>query len=215
MQQIAVRSGLILATRLHPFWDEGSREWIEARKLWPGNKLINRFGEYVVVEGVQVLRIKSDTYNLEIEGTHNYFVGLQGVLVHNGEGYKSGEKRPSAIYLVIKKNEHGGWDPFYVGSTIQGEGDPLARFKGHLAKKPEWKAAFERGEIMVLEEPIAKGEWTRFETAVWEEHELRRYGGLKKENPQSNLDNDIHALDEDSFKKYRSSGFGHNPCATT
>lgn len=75
----------ITATSEHPFWIEG-KGWVPAQDLESGDPLKCING----VPGMSVLRVvdrreKTDTsvYNFEVEGVHNYFVGHDGVLVHN------------------------------------------------------------------------------------------------------------------------------------
>jgi len=109
---------------------------------------------------------------------------------------------------VLKKNANGQFEPFYVGKTFQGEkGSVLERFEQHLAGKEDWKSSFERGELKI--EPIKEGTWTEFETAVWEEHYIRYYGGLKKEN--GSLVNARHELTRETYEEYKD-GHGHNAC---
>jgi hypothetical protein len=225
LQLITLEGETIASTRLHRFWDDREGVWKEARRLWGGDRLLTLDGQQTQVTATESLSLCVPTFNLEIHNNNNFFVGRTGVLVHNGDSetgagtatmtvsaFAKSERRPTSIYLVIKKNAQGTWEDFYVGKTVQGEGDPLARFKGHLDKKPSWKAAYERGEIHVLEEPIAKGNWTDFETAVMEEHKMQLHGGLKRDNPDSTLTNEIHALDREKFEKFRDD-YGHNPCA--
>lgn len=111
-----------------------------------------------------------------------------------------------------KRNAAGEWEPFYVGKTIQGEGDPLARFTQHLREKKAWIEAYERGKIRVMDTPLAEGEGTPFETAIMEQHKFMEFGSLKKDNPESILTKKINALDEDKFNEFRDR-FGNNPCA--
>jgi hypothetical protein len=71
------------ATTEHPFWVEG-KGWVSAGELKPNDvlKRIDR-GEPVRVRCVTDLRRTADVFNFEVDGVHNYFVGREGVLVHN------------------------------------------------------------------------------------------------------------------------------------
>jgi len=75
----------IKATRSHPFYVEG-KGWVAAKDLEKGDRLQTPEGEVLVVRAVAVKAIRGPpvaTYNLEVEGTHTYFVGKVGVWVHN------------------------------------------------------------------------------------------------------------------------------------
>ena len=56
-------------------------------------------GEQIEIQETEIIRyeIPKKVYNFSIEGTENYYVGEQGVLVHNDEGCPSGNE-------VKKKN---------------------------------------------------------------------------------------------------------------
>ena len=220
VQQVRVGGESIPATRLHRFWNLSDGSWAQARRLFCGDRLLRRDGQAIRVDSVAAVADACETFNLEISGIHNYFVGETGVLVHNGDAddeltaaareskFVSGERVPTKIYLVLKKNANGQFEPFYVGKTFQGEkGSVLERFEQHLAGKEDWKSSFERGELKI--EPIKEGTWTEFETAVWEEHYIRYYGGLKKEN--GSLVNARHELTRETYEEYKD-GHGHNAC---
>ena len=48
-------------------------------------------GEQIEIQETEIIRyeIPKKVYNFSIEGTENYYVGEQGVLVHNDEGCPS------------------------------------------------------------------------------------------------------------------------------
>lgn len=71
---------LIEATAKHPFYVEG--EWIDADSLSVGEKLFD--GEkYVPIKSLELYEKNVKAYNLTVSDNHNYFVGENGVLVHN------------------------------------------------------------------------------------------------------------------------------------
>jgi hypothetical protein len=224
LQRVSTADDAIMATRLHSFWSDTDQQWKEARKLWPGDTLLTVNERPIPVCSVEPIFLNSPTFNLEVNGIHNYFVGTGGVLVHNGvealveesaadvaHKFTSGVKKPSRIYLVQERipGTQDQWRPLYVGKTVQGgEGDVETRFKQHLEKKAEWLKAKEEGRLRSVE--IESGNWTEFETAVWEEHYIRQFGGLKKEN--GTLENARHEITSETYNEYRD-GYGHNPCA--
>lgn len=77
------RTQIIDATTEHPFWVEG-RKWVAASRLRDGD-ILKRItaGSTMRVVLVGFTGKNTDVFNFEVEDTHNYFVGHQGVLVHN------------------------------------------------------------------------------------------------------------------------------------
>jgi RHS repeat-associated protein len=66
----------------HPFWKEGAG-WSPAESLSAGDKIYRLSGGSLQVESVANVPKRETVYNLEVQGTHTYFVGDQGALVHN------------------------------------------------------------------------------------------------------------------------------------
>jgi hypothetical protein len=83
---VEVEGDVVQATRGHKFWVESAREWIEAAELKPGMVVRLSSGSFGSVAKVSIRELKNPatTYNLIVEGEHNYFVGVHHVLVHNG-----------------------------------------------------------------------------------------------------------------------------------
>ena len=84
------RSQVFGATPEHPFWVIG-KGWIPAHQLRNGDAL-----QGLDQEGWHVIAVvdsgeRADTFNFEVQELHNYFVGQQGVLVHNQSKLKGGE----------------------------------------------------------------------------------------------------------------------------
>ena len=75
-------SVIIRATDEHPFWVDG-RGWIAARDLNYGDPLKTLDGDLATVRGITFASGPVCVYNFEVEGTHNYFVSDEAVLVHN------------------------------------------------------------------------------------------------------------------------------------
>ena len=73
-----------ITTPSHPFYVP-KLGWTSAIKLRAGDILVLSNGEYVVVEKVQheILESPVKVYNFEVEDFHTYFVGENGVFVHN------------------------------------------------------------------------------------------------------------------------------------
>ena len=72
----------LLATDNHPFFTEAG--WVRAEDLQVGATLARFDGSDLRLTGVEQLKLEAGTgptYNLHVEGTHNYFAG--GMLVHD------------------------------------------------------------------------------------------------------------------------------------
>ena len=81
---IHVNGEEIITTPEHPFYVP-KKGWVGAIDLRAGNILVLQSGEYVVVELVQheILESPITVYNFEVEDFHTYYVGTNGILVHN------------------------------------------------------------------------------------------------------------------------------------
>lgn len=73
----------ISTTPEHPFSIEG-KEWVQAGCLQKGDHIKTQDGKFVTVESLEVKPERQMVYNLKVEGTENYFVGKNKMLVHNG-----------------------------------------------------------------------------------------------------------------------------------
>ncbi len=72
----------IEATAEHPFYIKG-KGWNPASSLKVGQALQLHNGTTVVVKEIDTSVRVGKVYNLTVANTHNYFVGGDGVLVHN------------------------------------------------------------------------------------------------------------------------------------
>ncbi|MCC6741780.1 MAG: hypothetical protein IT452_22360, partial [Planctomycetia bacterium] len=66
----------------HPFWADGEG-WVPACHLQPGQDVATLSGPARVASVAPTGRTQT-VYNFEVAGTHCYFVGAGGELVHNG-----------------------------------------------------------------------------------------------------------------------------------
>jgi hypothetical protein len=71
---------LIEATAKHPFYVEG--EWVDAESLSVGEKLFDG-RDYISVKSIEFYEKNLRVFNFTVSDNHNYFVGDNGVLVHN------------------------------------------------------------------------------------------------------------------------------------
>jgi len=70
---------IIKTTPNHPFYSDG--EWIQAGELSIGDKILHVDGAEHKVSSIETFDDNIDVYNIEVDGTHNYFA--EGYLVHN------------------------------------------------------------------------------------------------------------------------------------
>ncbi len=98
----------IVATPTHPFYCP-TKGWTDAAHLRAGDILVLVNGEYVVVEKVQheLLESPVKVYNFQVADYHTYYVGTDGVLVHNrcGNDFKKYTPEKIADYLDTSVND--------------------------------------------------------------------------------------------------------------
>jgi Pretoxin HINT domain len=88
--QVIIGKDTILATPEHPFYimdniTDGSNNgnWVSAERLKSDLTVQLSSGLFAKVQSVNVFDTTTTVYNFEVENTHNYYVGTEGVLVHN------------------------------------------------------------------------------------------------------------------------------------
>ncbi|OYO04959.1 hypothetical protein CGZ95_01215 [Enemella evansiae] len=73
----------IQTTPDHPFWSETRQQFIEVKDLQAGERLEAADRTVVAVTGQAKASGESVVYNLTVAQTQTYFVGADGILVHN------------------------------------------------------------------------------------------------------------------------------------
>ena len=108
LTHIFVSGEEIVATPTHPFYCP-VKGWTDAAHLRAGDILVLVNGEYVVVEKVQheLLESPVKVYNFQVADYHTYYVGTDGVLVHNrcGNDFKKYTPEKIADYLDTSVND--------------------------------------------------------------------------------------------------------------
>ncbi|PJZ78545.1 TIGR04388 family protein [Leptospira neocaledonica] len=95
---IFVDSSLLETTWSHPFrklkvenreesFGIENSEWTQVKDLQSGDIILTASGEALAIESIEVEDRKETVYNFEVEDFHSYFVGENGVWVHNVDGY--------------------------------------------------------------------------------------------------------------------------------
>jgi ribosomal protein L31 len=70
-------------TSSHPFWSEDRQQFIAAGELRVGENLILADETTRRVESITLRSTRETVYNIEVDGEHVFYVGEDGVLVHN------------------------------------------------------------------------------------------------------------------------------------
>lgn len=73
---------VISTTAEHPFWVE-KRRWIKAGNILPKDRLVALGGDNYTVIAIAATGNYTTVYNFEVADFHTYFVGEDGVWVHN------------------------------------------------------------------------------------------------------------------------------------
>jgi len=93
-------TGSIGTTSNHPFWSVDRQEYIQAGHLEIGERLQTLHGHTkTVVSNLPRPGPKTDVYNLEVHAEHTYFVGEDGVLVHNNRVYTVADDAGQIVYV--------------------------------------------------------------------------------------------------------------------
>jgi RHS repeat-associated protein len=101
----------ITATPGHPFWVE-STGWVEARDLTLGATVQTAESRLATLSATLSREGRTTVYNLEVEGTHTYFVGETQAWVHNACGCPGGKIPDDALVCrgglcTADRFEHG------------------------------------------------------------------------------------------------------------
>lgn len=140
MSDVMVAGELIPATLNHRFWVDSVKEWRIARELKGGMSVRLWDGSLAMIESVTTRGHPGQrTYNLTVEGCHNYFVGAAGVLVHN-----EGEAN-FLVYFGYAPTDTKFLTPIYVGKTD----DIVGRETKHRAQALKYpQHAYKEGLIL-------------------------------------------------------------------
>ncbi|RKZ44403.1 MAG: hypothetical protein DRR16_31410 [Candidatus Parabeggiatoa sp. nov. 3] len=104
----------IEATAEHPFYIKG-KGWNPANSLKVGQALQLHNGSTVVIKEIDTSVRLEKVYNLTVANTHNYFVGEDGVLVHNaskgtkGKCFRGGKKKNRDNWYGYNDKDFQNW----------------------------------------------------------------------------------------------------------
>jgi hypothetical protein len=191
----------------HPHWVVNKAGFVPAAFLEPGDVVLSDDGQLLPVERVEHTGQVETVYNLEVEGTHTYFVTGEGwgfsVWAHNANYATAEEIAESNGNVRVREDLPGGTGSMfdeangtgvYVLRNSKGQieyvgsGDAPARLEAHAT--PGSGKEDLTGQIL-FNNNLSAAE------AISLEQELQQLlGGVKSTNSQTSLRNQIQALGE-------------------
>jgi hypothetical protein len=106
------------ATTEHPFYVVG-QGWKNAEVLTPGHMLTLRNGKNIKLVNVTYQAQKVIVYNLTVAEAHTFYIGRDGLLVHNGKKKKSKVCEEKCIRLLIGDGKPSDIDKSAVIETLR------------------------------------------------------------------------------------------------
>jgi len=85
-------------TSSHPFWSEDRQQFVAAGDLRVGENLLLADDTTRRVESITLRPNRETVYNIEVEGEHVFYVGEDGVLVHNTCDWRMWEKQAGKYF---------------------------------------------------------------------------------------------------------------------
>ena len=114
----------IICTSGHPIWSQTQDKFVKAGLLLSGEHGLQLDGKTNHLSVTTSSRGRSTVYNIEVNGTHVYHVGTQGLAVHNVDFDDRGE----CSYKAEKEaKENGG-----IIVRVQNKPSPFTQQSGHL-----------------------------------------------------------------------------------
>lgn len=138
-------------TAEHPFY-HAQKGWVHASKLVKGDLLTEDEGNTLRVTSVTFDPNApiSTTYNLEVADYHTYFVGEDGVLVHNGQDWLGAFNDPKLQNLMDQINKREGeLGEDKCGLPEFGPGPNYSTRQGHRREiKKYWNLFYKRLDFL-------------------------------------------------------------------
>jgi hypothetical protein len=109
----------------HPFWVRNDSakggNWIGAAKIRSGDMVLSVGGSWRKVLSIAPLPGRQAAYNFEVDGNHDYFVGVSGILVHNDLCLWKFDQQSGTAYDTGVGVQEGNYNMF-----LPDQGDSLA-----------------------------------------------------------------------------------------
>jgi hypothetical protein len=102
----------------HPFWVVDKKAWIEAKDLQAGDTLSLANGSLIEISYIRAYNVvPTKVYNFEVGDNHSYFVGEDGVLVHNYD-LQTGRVQKGDTISKIRKELNEKYGTNYTDADI-------------------------------------------------------------------------------------------------
>ncbi|MBT1706119.1 polymorphic toxin-type HINT domain-containing protein [Chryseosolibacter indicus] len=101
--KVFTRKDTLLTTSNHPFF--ANNNWVPAKALRKGSQILLLSGLLTSVDSVAMVDSLATVYNFEVAGDHNYYVGVNGLLVHNASGGLCSILRETKYETLTLKDE--------------------------------------------------------------------------------------------------------------
>jgi hypothetical protein len=85
-------------TASHPFWSEDRQQFVAAGELRVGENLLLADDTSRRTESITLRPTRDTVYNIEVDGEHVFYVGGDGVLVHNTCDWRMWEKQAGKYF---------------------------------------------------------------------------------------------------------------------
>lgn len=134
---ISVNNNIITTTRNHPFYLPDYDVWVTADSLRKDDLVLTYDGSYASVQNVEIYKCdNTKVYNFTVENNHTYYVGDEGILVHN-ECTTLQSKRNKAVSEAWKSEREAiqngtskyNWSPSQMQEILKG--GKLSGYAGH------------------------------------------------------------------------------------
>ena len=119
-------------TSNHPFWSVDRREYVQAGSLKSGERVLTFSGDTKRVVSKLPRPGPEPVYNLEVHAEHVYFVGHDGVLVHNAYPNVSRSGDTGVLHDAAIRGPKQ-WDDFHLPADGKGT---WAGWKGSSDRTP-------------------------------------------------------------------------------
>ncbi|EAY23862.1 intein C-terminal splicing region domain protein [Microscilla marina] len=131
---------IIQTTLEHPFRHQG--KWVKANALKAGDRLqLYQSSAQLALDSLARQDTSVTVYNFTVASNHNYFVGKQGVLVHNANGYDDLLARTNSQPLKDKINALGN-DKAKFLDDFKDVDAVLAKFEAKPELVEAWKVLY-------------------------------------------------------------------------
>ncbi|RHX77558.1 hypothetical protein DLM77_20855 [Leptospira yasudae] len=119
----------------HPFWVVNERSWVKVKDLKVGDIVQLKDGSQVPITGITPYSLSmTSVYNLEVEENHTYYVGQEGVLVHNYGGTDKTEAHAQIEAILNGKETPIDTSRDIVDKLKDVLQDTLKRFKTQIGQ---------------------------------------------------------------------------------